>query len=326
MSVIVDAHAHWYSDELLADLVQHTPDAELFQAPDGTRVVRLRGSVASLIPPWSSDLADRLRLMDALGIGIQVLSCGALDVGWAGDHAPAVARAANDLLAQVCRVRPGRFVFLAAVPLADRRAMSAELERALGLGAVGVGITTTYGGLPLDLPELRDFWREASRLELPVFVHPCFSPQGPSSDGGTFLLAGFLGETTLAATRLILAGVLEECPGARLIWSHVGAALPMIVGRLDAGYQRFPTCPRPVSEYLRRCYYDAVCTHGPALDCAKATFGFGRLLFGTDEPHRLDQPGDILETIRARPWPRAEIPAVLGATAARLFKLHGPSG
>jgi aminocarboxymuconate-semialdehyde decarboxylase len=281
--------------------------------------LRLRGSLASHLPLWSADFDDRLRLMDELGIDVQVLSSGALDVGWVGGGAPGVARRINDLLAEVCRAQPERFRFLATLPLGDRRAMLDELERALGLGAVGVGTTTTYGGQPLDAPEYRDFWREADARELPVAVHPCLPLDGPSGDPGTFLMAGFIGETTLAATRLVLAGVLEECPRVRVIWGHVGGALPMIVARLDAGYRRFPTCPRPVSEYLRRCYYDVVCTHGPALECARETFGAGVLLLGTDEPHRLDQPADILRTVKERPWPGEEIEAVLGGTAARLF-------
>ena len=52
---------------------------------------------------------------------------------------------------------------------------------------------------------------------------------------------------------------------------------------------------------------------------ARETVGAARLLFGTDEPHRLDAPADILATVRARPWPEAEKAAVLGSTAERLF-------
>jgi aminocarboxymuconate-semialdehyde decarboxylase len=321
MRPIVDAHAHWYSDEVLAELIQHNANLELQQTPDGTRLLHLRGSLASHLPLWSADFDDRLRLMDELGIGVQVLSAGALDVGWAGEGAAVVAGRINDLLAEVYRARPERFRFLATLPLGDREAMLGELERARGAGAVGIGTTTTYGGRPLDAPEYRDFWRAADAADLPVAVHPCFPLGGPVGDAGTFLLTGFIGETTMAATRLVLSGVLEECPKVRVIWGHVGGALPMIVARLDAGYRRFPTCPRPVSEYLRRCYYDAVCSHGPALECARETFGSSVLLFGTDEPHRLDQPADILRTVMERPWPSEEIDAVLGGTAAALFGL-----
>ena len=317
--MIVDCHAHWYWEEELAELARHCTALRLGRAPDGARLVLWQGSVASHIPRWADDLADRLGLMDRLGIDVQVLSYGALDVNWGGEAAPVLARRVNERLAAVCQARPDRFRFLAALPLLDPTTLRHELEHALALGAVGVAVTTTVGGRPLDAPEYRHFWREVSIRRLPVAVHPCFPADGPRDDAGSFLLAGFPGETTRAAARLILAGVLEECPGGPLIWSHVGGALPLLAARLDAGYRRFPRCPRPPSEYLARCYYDTVCTHAPALECARATFGAGRLLFGTDEPHRLDAPHDILATVRGRPWPAAEIAGTLGGTAEQLF-------
>lgn len=319
MPAIVDAHAHWYADECLADLAQYCRELEMTRLPDGARLVRWNGSVTSHISASASDLNDRVACMDRLGIDWQILSFGALDIGWAGTRTADLARRLNNSLAAVCRARPDRFRFLAGLPLAPRGALLAELDRALGLGAVGVGLTTTVGGQPLDAAEYRDFWREASRLGLPVYVHPCYPPGAPPADPGSFLLAGFPGETTVAAARLIYSGVLEECSGVRVIWSHLGGALPMLVARLDAGTARFPACPQPASVYLARCYYDTVCAHAPAYECARATFGAGRLMFGTDEPHRLDPPSDILATLRARPWPAEEMAAVLGGTATQLF-------
>jgi aminocarboxymuconate-semialdehyde decarboxylase len=319
MPAIIDAHAHWYAEDCLADLAQHCPTMELAPAPHGARVVRWNRAVVTHIPPGADDLDDRLARMDTLGIAVQILSVGALDVGWAGDAAGDVARRVNDTLATVCRLRPDRFRFLATVPLAPRVAMESELDRALGSGAVGVAVTTTVGGQPLDAPGYRDFWREASRLGLAVYVHPCYPPTAPSGDLGTVLLAGFPGETTVAAARLVYSGVLEECPGAQIIWSHLGGALPMLLARLDAGTVRFPTCPRPASVYLKRCYYDTVCAHAPAYECARASFGADRLIFGTDEPHRLDQPADILSTLHTMPWPEDEKQSILSRTAQRLF-------
>src|SRR4051794_15497142 len=85
---VIDVHAHWYPDECVAEVVQHCADLQVQQAPDGTRVMLWRGGVAHLIPPGAGDLTDRLGLMDALGIQVQVLSFGAVDVAWAGAHAP----------------------------------------------------------------------------------------------------------------------------------------------------------------------------------------------------------------------------------------------
>ena len=323
MLAIIDAHAHWYADECLEDLARHCPALEVVPLPDGARVVRWNGAVVTHIPRGAADLDDRLARMDALGIGVQILSLGALDVTWTGAHAPDVARRLNETLAAMCRLRPDRFRFLATVPLEPAATMVSALDRALGTGALGVAVTTTVGGRPLDAPEYRDFWREASRLGLAVYVHPCYPATAPAADLGSFLLAGFPGETTVAAARLIYSGVLEECPGARVIWSHLGGALPMLVARLDAGTVRFPTCPQPASVYLKRCYYDTVCAHAPAYECARASFGIEQLLFGTDEPHRLDQPTDILDTLQAMPWSPEEKNTVLSGTAHRLFpSLH----
>jgi aminocarboxymuconate-semialdehyde decarboxylase len=319
MPAIIDAHAHWYADDCLADLAQHCPTMELAPAPHGARVVRWNGAVVTHIPSRADDLDDRLARMDALGIGVQILSLGALDVGWAGAHAHDVARRVNETLAAVCRTQPGRLRFLATVPLEPRAAMVSALDRALGSGAVGVAVTTTVGGQPLDSPQYRDFWHEASRLALAVYVHPCYPPTAPAGDLGSFLLAGFPGETTIAAARLIYSGVLEEYPNTPIIWSHLGGALPMLMARLDAGTVRFPTCPQPASVYLKRCYYDTVCAHAPAYECARTSFGADHLLFGTDEPHRLDQPGDILSTLQTMPWSEDEKQAILSGTAMRLF-------
>ena len=41
----------------------------------------------------------------------------------------------------------------------------------------------------------------------------------------------------------------------------------------------------PEQNTCRQCYYDTVTGSGPALDCARATFGADRLVYGTDEPH-----------------------------------------
>jgi aminocarboxymuconate-semialdehyde decarboxylase len=96
--------------------------------------------------------------MDEAGIGLQVLSIGALNLGWAGTGDLVTARLINDGFTAVCRQYPGRFRFVAALPCSSTAAMINELDRALSLGAVGVGITTTIADYTLDAPDLREFW------------------------------------------------------------------------------------------------------------------------------------------------------------------------
>ena len=278
-----------------------------------------RGS-HTMSAPVEEALADRLRTMDEAGVGVEVLSVGALNIGLAGDGDVPLARRVNDGLAEACREYPDRLRFVAALPWSRTADLVDELDRATGLGAVGAGLTTTVGEHTLDAPELREFWREAQRRKLLVLVHPTFPLDGPANDRGEYLAVGYLGETAMAATKLTLGGVLEECPDVRVVWSHCGGSLCMVLDRVDRGYRRYEKCLRPPSEYLRQCcYFDTVSLSGPALDCARDTFGADRLVYGTDEPHVRDASRAVLAALRARPWPAAELEAILGGTARGLL-------
>jgi len=72
----------------------------------------------------------------------------------------------------------------------------------------------------------------------------------------------------------------------------------MILDRIDRGYQRFSSCPHPPSYYLRRCYFDTACIHGPALECARATWGVDTLVFGTDVPHVPNAEKDTVDALK----------------------------
>ena len=313
---IVDMHAHHYPDGCFDEILKTRPDFALIRSERGLSLT-CRGS-HTMSAPANADLSARLRVMDEAGVKVEVLSVGALDTGWAG---PATARTVNDGLAAVCREHPDRFRFVAALPFTRHgNAPVDELDRATGLGAVGACITTTAGGRTLDAPEFRDFWNEAHRRRLLVLVHPTFPLNGPANDRGEYLSVGYLGETAMAAAKLALGGVLEECPGVRIVWSHCGGGLCMVLDRIDRGYRRYEKCVRPPSEYLRRCWYDTVTVSGPALDCARATFGADRLVYGTDEPHVPDGSKAVLAALRARPWPEAELERMLSSTAIGLLE------
>ncbi len=315
---IVDMHAHVYPEGCFDEVLKARPEFALARSERGLSLT-CRGS-HTMSAPAETDLGARLRTMDEAGVKVEVLSVGALNTGWAGDGGAATARRVNDGLAAVCRQHPDRFRFVAALPWTGTAALVDELDRATGLGAVGAGITTTIGSHTLDAPELRDFWREAHRRRLLVLVHPTFPLDGPANDRGQYLAVGYLGETAMAAAKLTLGGVLEECPDVRIVWSHCGGGLCMVLDRIDRGYRRYEKCLRPPSEYLRRCWYDTVSESGPALDCARATFGADRLVYGTDEPHVPDGSRAVLAALRARPWPAAELEGILSSTARALLE------
>jgi predicted TIM-barrel fold metal-dependent hydrolase len=142
--------------------------------------------------------------------------------------------------------------------LDDPAELVKEMDRTAAMGAVGVGITTTVGGKSLDADEFRGFWQEAGRRELVVSVHPTFPLTGPAGDRGEFLTTAYMGETAMAATKVVLAGILDESPGVRIVWSHLGGG-SMLIDRLIG----FTSVIRPVRNrraLSQAMFYDTVCT------------------------------------------------------------------
>jgi len=60
-------------------------------------------------------------------------------------------------------------------------------------------------------------------------------------------VVGFMFETTLAAVRLVYAGVFERYPGLQMIFPHLGGLAPYLMGRVQWGYERFPPCSENIS-------------------------------------------------------------------------------
>jgi aminocarboxymuconate-semialdehyde decarboxylase len=315
---IIDVHAHLYPEGCFTEVLKNHGEFRLLDNPRGQSLI-YRGSHVMSMPAGQADIAARLASMDEAGIGMAILSVGALNIGWAGSRAAAAARIVNDGLAAVCRQYPARFRFVAVLPCAKQAEMITELDRAQELGAAGVGIATNIGDFQLQAAEIRHFWREMNRRKLMVLVHPTCPCDAPQNDPGTFLSVGYPAETAMAATKLALAGVLADCPDAKIVWSHLGGSLPMILDRIDRGYQRYSSCPHPPSYYLRRCYFDTACTHGPALECARATWDVGALVFGTDVPHVPNTEKETIRALEACQWSDTELRGILGGTVKRLM-------
>jgi 6-methylsalicylate decarboxylase len=92
--------------------------------------------------------------------------------------------------------------------------------------------------------------------------------------------------------QLITHGIPSRFPNIKIINSHLGGALPMLLQRADNQYQwEAPNTPERPSEAARRMWYDTVGHgHAPALRCAVESFGADRLVLGTDFPY---EAGDI---------------------------------
>ncbi len=189
--------------------------------------------------PLSQRLRDvgdrRLAEMDDQGVDVQVLSLNSPGVqNLAPADAVAVARDANDGLADIVRGSSGRFQAFAAVPTPNAAAAPEELERAVAdLGFRGALLNGRTGTANMDAPQFDDLYATAERLQAPLYLHPQ-TPSAPVRDAYysgfgdqvDFSFANFgIGwhyETGVQLLRLIFSGVLDRYPNLQLIVGHWG--------------------------------------------------------------------------------------------------------
>jgi predicted TIM-barrel fold metal-dependent hydrolase len=280
----IDVHAHLWTDEYL-DLV-----ASYGKADTATQ----RGLGAGMS---KSDIAARFALMDASGIDLQVLSVSP-QVPHFEDETQAVtaARMTNDLYAEAVRRWPTRFAAFAALPLPHVKAALRELDRALGEpGMLGVTITSSILGRSIADAQFDPIYEELDRRGCVLFVHPegCGAHSPLISNYNMTWMIGAPIEETMAILHLITHGIPSRYPRLRILNTHLGGALPMVLQRLDSQHVwEAPQTPELPSLAARRMWYDTVSHgHAPALRAAADSLGADRLVLGTDFPY---QSGDQL--------------------------------
>jgi aminocarboxymuconate-semialdehyde decarboxylase len=132
-------------------------------------------------------------------------------------------------------------------------------------------------------------------------------------------------DTTLAAAKLVFAGVPERFPRIRWALCHLGGAIPYLAERLDRGFHAFGECraniSRPPSEYLKQFYYDAVNFDACALQLGIAFAGIEHILAGSDYPHQIGSIPRMLASIRELDISEPDKAAIFGGNAARLLGL-----
>ena len=323
----IDVHAHYYPETLLALIggrgqrfggsVTRDADRFGFKTPAGT---------LGPLPMKFVRIEDRLRDMDASGVDIEALSMSVPMVYWADRALNAeMARAWNDAASEVHRHHPDRFVVLATLPMLDARDAIGELERAAARpGVRGVYMGTNINTLDLDNPRFAPVLAAIERTGLPIFLHPQQTIGGERL--GDFYLSNLLGnpfDTAIAASRLILGGVLDRHPKLHFSLPHAGGALPMLIGRIDAGWKQRPESHRisqVPSQYLKRFSYDSVSHSGPVIDYLIRTVGADNLVLGSDYCFDMgyEQPVRFIDRLAL---PRGQRDQIVGGNAARLLRI-----
>jgi aminocarboxymuconate-semialdehyde decarboxylase len=162
-----------------------------------------------------------------------------------------------------------------------------------------------------------------------AFVHPHYGVGNELYSGyghSLYLALGFTFETTVAAAKIALSGVLDRYEGIKLLLAHGGGTVPFLAGRLDScvihdEYLKEPS--RKPSESLRRALLDAVVYSEDALRLVVSFSGEDRVLFGTDHPFSISEVSTVLGTIDSVAGNDDGLRTALrGANATRLFRLN----
>jgi predicted TIM-barrel fold metal-dependent hydrolase len=274
-----------------------------------------------------TSLEKRLNDLDEASIDRQVISLTVPGVDMATPEASIrLSRIVNDELATIS-AKDERFITLASLPMLSPIDAVDELERAVDLGFRGAGIFTNVKGKPIDLKEFWPVYEAASKLGVPLFVHP-IAPTNAHIYKEYSLLAvlGFPFETTYAATRLALSGLFDEHPDLVFVLSHLGGTLPYLVGRIIDGNRIYRAAQReiqrPPSEYLKKMYLDGASFYEPALNCALDFWGAEKILVGSDYPYGwvgdLRRCTDSIDNLRIDVGDKKKI---LHKNAERILKL-----
>jgi hypothetical protein len=154
---------------------------------------------------------------------------------------------------------------------------------------VGVAMTTTILGQPLVGSPAARLFAELDRRGTVLYLHPAGNAACSPLIGehyGTWSVGAPI-EDTISALHLITHGIPSHYPQMKIVNSHLGGALPMLIQRLDNQLPwEAPETPEQPSVAARRMWYDTVGHgHPPALRCAADSFGVGRLALGTDFPY-----------------------------------------
>jgi predicted TIM-barrel fold metal-dependent hydrolase len=303
--------------------------------------------------PTMYDLDARFRLMDQIaeqsGDYRQILSLASPPIESFADAeaSPALARLANDGMAELVARYPARFPgFAAALPMNHPDAAAKELDRALSeLGTLGVQMYSNAAGKPLDAPEFAPLFHELARCDRAIWLHPARAGNFPDylteqrSLYEIWWTFGWPYETSVAMARLVFSGLFDRHPNLKIITHHMGAMIPYFEGRVGHGWDQLglrtsdenyegllkSMKKRPL-DYFKMFYADTALFGAlAATKCGLEFFGADRVLFASDTPFE-PTPGlyirETIGVIENLGLSSEDTHKIYSGNAQKLLKLH----
>ena len=322
--MIVDVHAHFVPWPFLERIMRERfPSIERLEHDKQIRLAFAGQPPTRPIAPRLGDAQHRAEWMQAQGIDTQVIG------GWTdmvayeipADEGAAWSRLLNEYQLEAAKNSP--FVPLATVPLQDGGLAAAVLAEAMDAGFPGAMIGTQPKGTggTLDDPTLEPFWSVASERGAVIYIHPMYVCGDPRlGDFDLINAVGRLTDTTIAVTRLLYSGHARKYPGAKIVLSHAGGALPYALGRLKRNHALAPDKLADPEDGLRRLYYDTVMFDPDGLEFLVKKTGAARVMLGSDQPFPIGDPQPCA-VVRNSQLGEPDKRAILGDTAVGVFRL-----
>jgi predicted TIM-barrel fold metal-dependent hydrolase len=202
-------------------------------------------------------------------------------------------RMVNDYAAKVRADHPGRFGLFAYLPMPDIDGTLSEIAYALDkLKADGIGLSTSYGNQFLGDPDFKPVMDELQRRRAIVYVHPgrpdccdALTSQVPGS------FTEYPQDTNRTVMSLLFSGTFTRTRDVRWIFSHGGAAVPLLAGRVNSLAKiqlknQAQVLPDGIDFELKRLYYEtANAAYAPNLAALLKFAPVSQVLFGTDYPY-----------------------------------------
>lgn len=341
-------HSHIVPPAILGSAGRHGPELE----PIGGGVMRMRigkfettfttvklkeqverGEEATVPSASKGDPQERIREMDEKAIDIMgVTAAPVFYFYWAEPEiaVPFVQRY-NDALAEFCAAAPDRLFFMPTLPVQDIDASVAEIDRAvtqLGGKAINLG-AQNLGPRELDSEDLWPLYAKAEELGVPLFIHPepeaIFHQQAEDDAYHLGAIVGYCSQETVAFTRLVLGGVLDEFPNLGVYITHGGGFVPYQLGRIDRFARTTDDArnKRPVPDYLPNFYFDVLVHDVGARRFLIDTVGIDNVLVG-DNFEGVDSADGFafVDELDLDPDDKAKVESL---NAAKLFNISLPT-
>jgi predicted TIM-barrel fold metal-dependent hydrolase len=313
--MLIDVHAH-YSPRRYTDT--------MFRISGGRRPANW----ANFPDNDDQDQIDgRIKLMDEAGVQMQILSHGIMSP-YAEKEMDAIeaARSCNDPYAELTRRYPDRFRAYVSLPLPHIDASLEEMRRGLDeLGMAGVTMNCSALNRSVAESEFDPLYEEMNRRGTVLYTHPagCGICSPMVTEYGLTGAAGAPMEDSVLVLHMIVKQIPIRFPNIKIIISHLGGLIPVLLHRMDHQIPRANLAEAP-SATSRRLYYDTV-GHGshPAVLAAWKAFGADRIVPGSDYPVLLASESyrETFYYLEDVGLPKDDVDRILNRNAPPLFGL-----